>query len=197
MNGLVLHLRSRGVAGAAVVLVAVSIGFPLLDRWLPLGGGAGPTLPLQALAAAAGVAVLGAGLTGADPDLETSTPRTGPRLRTGFLVIGLICVTLFLVIGAALVLSLPPATLALVPGRDVAAVGGLTALVATVTGVRLSWLLPTTWVLVVLGADPSVQGWLRLVSLPVLPADTGPALLAAALLLAAGTIVYARTGAGR
>lgn len=199
--GVLLHARSRGLYPTGAALLVLAAAAPLASRAL---AAADPTvadttvLVVQVLAAVAGVALVGPGLAGADPDLETSMPRTATRLRLTHLAVVLVAVTVVLAAGR-LLLPPPhgtgPADDLAVLGRGVAGLLGLQVLVAATVGARLCWVAPTLWVLVLLTVEPGERGWRLALSMPVAPAAAGVAAVTAAVLLLAGATTYGRRGA--
>jgi hypothetical protein len=77
--------------------------------------------------------------------------------------------------------------------RNLAGLGGLTALGVVALGARLAWLAPTAFAFVGAAVGPRTEEWLTPLTWPVHPGDTGIA-FAAALALT-GAVVHARYGA--
>lgn len=200
-RGVLLHARSRGAATTGVALLAVACLAPLTGRALMRAGAdPGVVFHVQVLAVAAGVALSGAGLTGADPDLETTTARSGPRLRLAHLAVALLVTAGALTLGVAALGGRTPGPVALDPlvtVRDVALLGGALALTAPFLGARLSWLTPTLWTLLLLAVGPREHGWRLLASAPLLPGASTAAAVTAGGLLIVGAANYVLRAAPR
>lgn len=195
-----LHARSRGLTGSGTALLGVAV----VGAWSagPLSApaiGLAPVL-VQVLTVTAAVAVVGAGLAGADPDLERSTPHHGPRLRMVHLAVVLCGVTGVLTLSQLLIGPAPEgaATSELfVTARDVLGLVGLLALTATFVGARLAWTVPVLWVLAVVVVGPREHGWRLVASMPLLPSASTTATVVALALLVLGATAYAVRGAPR
>lgn len=193
--GVVLHARARGLRSAGVALFVLAVGGAWVEGLLSSATVGLPGAMVQALTAVGAVALIGAGLIGADPDLEASTPRVRPRLRLVHLTVALLAVAGTLVLGQ---LAFGPATHE--PGatlRNVTGLGGLLALTATVIGGRLAWTVPFVWVLALLVVGPREVGWRLIASMPLLPADATAAATTAAVLALAGAAAYSTRSAAR
>jgi hypothetical protein len=140
------------------------------------------------LAPLAAVSVLGFALGAADPTLEGITPQRWTRWRAAELAV---CA---LAAAVALLPTLAQAddhmTEAL---RNLAGLGGLTALGVVSLGARLAWVAPTTYALAGAAVGPRTEEWLTPLTWPMQAGDTGLAF--AAELALTGAILYARYGA--
>jgi hypothetical protein len=136
------------------------------------------------------VALVGFALGGDDPGLERTTPRPWRRWRAAEL--GVCAVATCVALLPTLLQADQHVTAAL---RNLAGLGGLTALGAVVAGARLAWLAPTVWTLAAATVGPRAEAWLGPLTWPVQPGDTGYALVLAAALAATGAFLHARYGA--
>lgn len=193
VRGPLLHARSRGLYPAGAALLVLAVAAPLTARAFA-GAAGGSAAVLRVLAVTAGVALVGPGLTGADPDLEAGTPRSRPPLRLAHLGIAALAVTAALTAGQLLA---HPSSGAgswddlRVIGRDVAGLLGLQVVTAALAGARLCWIPPTFWVLVMLAAGGGEHGWKLVLSMPMSPPGTTVAAVTAVSLLAVGAAVHA------
>ena len=171
-----LHARGRRAGPVAAGLGGVAVGCWALARLTD------SRLLVPVLGPLAAVSLLGFALGGADPALERVTPR--PWLRWRVAELG-VCA---LAAGLALLPALTEhATEAL---RNLAGLGGLTALGAVLLGPRLAWLAPAAYAFSGAAAGPDR---LVLLTWPVQPDATGLAF--AAGLAVAGAALHARYGA--
>jgi hypothetical protein len=145
---------------------------------------------LAVLGPLAAVSVLGFALGAADTTLEGITPRRWTRWRAAEVTV---CAL------AAVVALLPTlaeaddhATEAL---RNLAGLGGLTALGVVALGARLAWVAPTAYAFAGAAVGPRTEEWLVPLTWPVQPGDAGYALLVAAALALTGAVVHIRHGA--
>lgn len=193
--GVLLHARARGLHTAGTALLVLAAVGAAAERPLSSATVGMPAVVLQALTAVAAVALIGTGLTGADPDLEASAPRARPRLRLLHLTVALAAVAGALVLGQLAFGTAPDG-----PGatlRNVVGLGGLLALAATAVGTRLAWTAPVVWVLALSVIGPRENGWRLVASMPLLPADAAAAAITAAVLVVAGAAAYSTRGAAR
>lgn len=191
--GVLLHARARGLSTAGTALLVLAVVGAWAGRPLSSATVGIPAVVVQSLTCVAAVALIGAGLTGADPDLEASAPRARPGLRLVHLTVALAAVAGTLVLGQ---LALGTATDG--PGatlRNVVGLGGLLALTATAVGTRLAWTTPVVWVLVLSVLGPRENGWRLVASMPLLPVDAAVAALTAAVLVVVGAAAYSTRGA--
>lgn len=190
-----LHARARGVPAALAGTVAVAVLVVVLGDWLREHGGFAdrtPAVTVASLAALLAAVLPGAGLAGADDELERSTPLPWPWWRTGHLLaVAAATAAAFAAAGAASGALDGPGVLL----RDVAGLLGLTALSAVVVGARAAWAPVTAYVLVTfllgLGGGPGVVVW----GWAFEPAGSRPAAITAAALAATGGVLYALRGA--
>jgi hypothetical protein len=185
MRRLALHARGRQVGPIACGLLGIAIACWALALLTDETGMLVPILgPLTA------VSLLGFALGAADPALERTMPQRWARWRAAELGVCAIAA------GVALLPTLLQAdehmTAAL---RNLAGLGGLTALGVVWLGVRLAWLAPTTWTFSGLAIGPRCEDWLAALTWPVQPDDTGFALVVAAALALTGAFVHTRHGA--
>lgn len=195
--GALLHARARGVTTTGPALLAIAVSAPLavvgLTHLSSAGAGTvGRNLVLVCIVVA--VALVGSGLAGADPELEASTPRTGPRLRLTHLTVAFLAVCSALTLGGAV---LPTDVFGTVASRsafvvrDTAALLGLQAAAAAAVGARHSWIPPTVWVLPLLPGVTDHHNWRSALLAPVLGPHDSRAAWTAALLLVFGFSAYA------
>lgn len=187
MRGILLYARSRQGPAALVALVvaAVVIWFATYQTW---------SLLTASLAITASAALASIGLSGQDADLDQSAAIRWPLRRFGHLFL----------IGVAVAVAVLAIQTA---GQDHVATGlilrntagtvGLAAIATTLFGSRFGWTLPLAW----LGIAPIVpQGpdmTSQVASWMLRPAGTTPATVTAAILCAAGVLLYALVGARR
>ncbi|WP_424186284.1 hypothetical protein ACOBQX_00335 [Actinokineospora sp. G85] len=184
MRPLVLYLRSRHVPlalpGALLAVVAVamtSAGTPDPQR----------QVITACLAVATGLAVLGQGFGGVSPELDRTAAVRWPPLRTAHAG-----VAAALVGGVAIVVSTAPAGVVL---RAALGFAGLTALAAALFGRQLAWTLPVAWALPGVVVPPMSEPLVvAVLTWPVQPQDSIPALLTAAVAGIGGLAVYAAKG---
>ncbi len=133
MRLLSLYLRSRQIPAALAAAFVATAGLWLVG--ISSSVQARPTLAV--LAIGFGVAVFGAGLGGADPDLERTAALRWPPLRAAHVL------TVAALVAAAVVATgLAPTEVVL---RNALGLAGLTALGAAVLGRQLSWCFPLAW----------------------------------------------------
>ncbi|MBP2327763.1 hypothetical protein JOF56_008148 [Kibdelosporangium banguiense] len=186
MRFLNLYLRSRQVPtalaaafGAAAAFWLVGVGSPEHARWT-----------LAVLAIGFGVAVFGAGLGGADPDLERTAAFSWPPRRLGHIlaVMGLVAV-------AVAATGMAPIEVVL---RDAFGLAGLTALGAAILGKQLSWCFPLVWA----GGSavfPSMSepALMQALTWPTQPPNSTIAVVTALIAGAGGLLAYVITGSRR
>jgi len=182
---LALHARGRragpiaaGLAGVAIACWALALLVDDTGMLVPVLG------PLAA------VSLAGFALGGDDPALERTTPQRWARWRGAEL--GVCAVVAVAVLLPALLQADQDVTAAL---RNLAGLGGLTALGAVVAGARLAWLAPTACAFAGAALGPRTEAWLDPLTWPVQDGDTGFALALAAALAAAGAWLHTRYGA--
>ncbi|WNV88770.1 hypothetical protein [Umezawaea sp. Da 62-37] len=184
MRALALYLRSRQVPFA---LPGAVVAVLLMAR---LGAGAtNPQLAVAAvvLAMALGLAVLGYGLGGADPELERTAAVSWPPRRAAHLI----AVTAVPAGVLALVSSAPPGIVL----RAAVGLAGLTALAATLFGRQLAWTLPVAWGVGASAMPPFTDPLpLRVLTWPAQPVGSTAALVTACVLGGAGVLGYALRG---
>lgn len=143
---------------------------------------------IAVLAPLAAVSVLGFALGAADPTLERITPQRWVRWRAAELTVCALAASVTLL--PALAQAGDHATEAL---RNLAGLGGLTALGVVALGARLAWVAPTAYVFAGAAVGPRSAAWLAPLTWPVQAGDSGLA-FAAALALT-GAVLHARYGA--
>lgn len=143
---------------------------------------------ISVLAPLAAVSVLGFALGAADPTLELITPQRWTRWRAAELTVCALAAAVALL--PALAQADDHATEAL---RNLAGLGGLTALGVVALGARLAWVAPTAYAFAGAAVGPRTEEWLTPLTWPVQAGDTGLA-FAAALALT-GAFLHARYGA--
>ncbi|MFG1610461.1 hypothetical protein [Actinoplanes sp. NPDC049265] len=192
MTGFRRYLTARGVWPAAAVLATViaagaavhrgGLDGPLTDWWVPVV----TLVPLVVM-----VSVLPT-LAGADPALESSTPRLRPRWRLTHAAIAAVLSAAVLAPAGVLALGAPNGS-ALV--RNSLGVLGLALLAGTVLPIQAAWAPPMGYLLAVLAGAPhdpgGVAAWW---AWPTQPGGTGVSWLVAGVLLAGGLIGYAGRG---
>ncbi|WP_338315517.1 hypothetical protein [Streptomyces bohaiensis] len=184
--GTVLHLRSRRVPAAALLLAVTAGAVWGVGRF---GDGAADPR-LVALAAAGGVSAASVGLAGQDPALDrTAALRWVPR-RAVHVVLVAAAVALALLVAGAPGAQLGPWEVLV---RLCAGSAGLVAFAAACWGAQHAWVLPLGWFAVVLFV-PVRQGFPDWILAP--PGD-GAAAWTAIVLLAGGTATYAVLGPRR
>lgn len=196
--GLLLHARSRGLYPSLAALVAIAVLAPLGVRalWHASPGAAGGLLlNLVVMTTAAGVALVGQGLAGADPELEGSVPRIVPGFRLAHLVIALLMVGGLLVLGFGLLMpssgfELTRADQLRIIVRDTAGLFGLTALTSAVLGARFSPAPAAVWVLALTFTSLPRSGWRQAAAMPKSEADVKLAAVVAIALLVVGVSAY-------
>jgi hypothetical protein len=179
---LVLYARGRWAGQVACGLAAVATACVAI-RLLTSGTEA----LLAVMAPLAAVSLLGFALGAADPALERATPRRRSRWRAAELGVCAVAG------GVALLPALVPADAhAGAALRNLAGLGGLTALGAAAVGARRAWLVPTAWAFAGAAVGPRAESWLDPLTWPVQPEGTGVAF--AVVLAVAGALVHARYG---
>ncbi|KOV82465.1 hypothetical protein [Nocardia sp. NRRL S-836] len=187
MRPLTLYARSRGVPAALVCLVVV-----VLATWSVLHS---PWTPLSAtLTSLAAVLVSTAGLTGQDPELDSSTAVPWPAWRFGHLLVA----TLLAAVVVLLVQELGDERFdAAFVTRNAAGLAGLAGLAAAVAGARFAAAAPVTWwaVSAIVFPAQSVTG--RVVTWPFGPSDDPVATWTAAVVFVTGMAAYSVRGGRR
>jgi hypothetical protein len=180
---LTLHARGRAAGSISCALAGVAVACWALALLVRDTGMLIPVLgPLAA------TSLLGCALGAADPTLERVTPRRWARWRATELAVCTVAATLALL--PALVVSEDHVAEGL---RNLAGLGGLTAIGVVTLGARLAWLVPTAYAFTGAALGPRTEAWLTPLTWPV---DTGTAALAIATALAiAGAALHARHGA--
>jgi hypothetical protein len=196
-RGAVLHAKSRNLYPSLAALIALAVGAPLLTRVLTTTWGLGGLVShdIYLLTALAGVSLISTGLAAADPELEASTPHSTARLRLVHVVVALTAVIGALVGGFALLAPFSsgeafswrqPVFIV----EAAAVLYGVQALTAIFLRARLSWLLSSLWVILLLGSDDTPDGWRALAVLPK-PAVQQPFFAyAAGVALLIGIVAY-------
>lgn len=185
-SGLLLYARSRRAPATAGALLASAA---LLGAGAAADGVADSRMTLLAVAVA--VAAAAPGLGGQDAVLDRTAAIRWASLRAAHVLLIASVVTLVLL--AAQTAGRDPVTTVFLL-RDAAGLTGLAALGAVVFGAEYAWTPVVGWPAVTLFApsDPGgVGGWL------LAPPDARAAAWTAAVLLAAGTTVYAAAGPRR
>ena len=197
MRPLALYLRSRAVPASAAALLGCAVALWALGLAIDHPQGRALATLLVALAATTAIAP---GLAGADHDLDRVSAIAWPPRRAAHVIVA----------GAAMVGLL--AATALVGeqlaatgqiARNVAGLTGLVALGAVVLGAARASLLPVVWTVLVLrwappmGEPPTRPAYKVMLTWMVQPAETRPAVVAAVVLAAAGTLAYSVFGSRR
>ncbi|WP_156757045.1 hypothetical protein [Actinokineospora pegani] len=184
MRPLVLYLRSRQVPlalpGSLLAVVAVV---------MTSAGALNPQRQVitACLAVAAGLAVLGQGFGGVDPELDRTAAVRWPPLRMVHAGVAAV-----LVGGVTVMVSTAPAGVVL---RAALGFVGLAALAAALFGRQLAWTLPVAWALPGVVMPPMSEPLVvAVLTWPVQPQDSTPALLAAVVLGVGGLAVHAVRG---
>ena len=185
MRRVALHARGRQAGPVACGLLGVAAACWTLALLVDEPGMLIPILgPLSA------VSLLGFALGAADPALERITPQRWPRWRGTELALAAIAAGVALL--PALAQTDGDATALL---RNLAGLGGLTALGVALVGARLAWLAPVNCAFLAAAIGPRDDAWLAPLTWPVQPAGTGYALAIAAALAVTGALVLTRRGA--
>ena len=184
MRLLRLHARARRSGQIACGLLGVAVGCWALAAFVAQTGMLVPVLGPLAMAS-----LVGFGLGGDDPALERTTPQRWARWRAAELVVCAIATGLALL--PTLLQADQQATAAL---RNLAGLGGLTALGAVAVGPQLAWLLPTAWALAGSAVGPRAEEWLVPLTWPVQGGDAHSALGLAAVLAVTGAVLHTRHG---
>jgi hypothetical protein len=189
MRLLLLYLRSRQVPAA----LAAAVGGVAVLWWLGQATD-DPTVhaTLGLLAVAAGTAAAGAGLAGADIDLDRGAAFAWPPRRAahvvavGGAIIGIVAAT------ALTGDQLAPARQVV---RDVAGMSGLVALGAATLGASRAWVVPLTWTfLVLLWVPAAAATYQQVLTWMLQPAASAPAAITASVLGVTGVLAYAILG---
>ncbi|PRY38254.1 hypothetical protein [Umezawaea tangerina] len=184
MRALALYLRSRQVPfalpGAVVaVLLVARIGAVAPNQQLEVAA--------VVLAMGLGLAIVGYGLGGADPELERTAAVSWPPRRAAHLV----AVTVVPAAALALATTVPLEIVL----RAAVGFAGLTALAAILFGRQLAWTLPVAWAGGVAAVPPVDDPVLLLVlTWPAQPVGSTPALVTACVLGGIGLVGYALRG---
>jgi hypothetical protein len=188
MRLLLLYLRSRQVPAA---LAAAAGGVAVL-WWLGRATDDAVRAPLGLLAVAAGTAAAGAGLAGADIDLDRGAAFAWPPRRAahvvavGGAIIGIVAAT------ALTGDQLAPARQVV---RDVVGMSGLVALGAATLGASRAWVVPLTWTfLVLLWVPAAAATYQQVLTWMLQPAASAPAAITASVLGVSGVLAYAILG---
>jgi len=185
MRLLSLHARGRQAGPIACGLLGVAAACWTLTLLVDE-----PGMLIPILGPLAAVSLLGFALGAADPALERITPRRWPRWRGAELACSAVLAALALL--PALAQTDADATALL---RNLAGLGGLTALGVAVLGTRLAWLAPANCAFLAAAIGPRGAAWLAPLTWPVQPSGTGYALAIAAALALTGAVVLMRRGA--
>ena len=194
MRPLALYLRSRAAPASAAVLLGCSLALAALYLAIDHPQGRALATLLVALAATTAIAP---GLAGADPDLERASAIAWPPRRAAHLIVGGVAV--FGALAATALVGEQSADAGQI-ARNVAGLTGLVALGAVGLGAARASLLPVLWTVLVLwwappmGAPPTGPPLRVMLTWMVQPAGTQPAVTAAVVLAAAGTLAYALFG---
>jgi hypothetical protein len=188
MRLLLLYLRSRQVPAA----LAAAVGGVAVLWWLGQATDA-PAVraTLGLLAVAAGTAAAGAGLAGADIDLDRTAAIAWPPRRAahviavGGAIIGIVAAT------ALTGDQLAPAGQIV---RDAVGMSGLVALGVATLGASRAWVVPLTWTLVALLWVPAAATYQQVLTWMLQPAASAPAAIAASVLGVTGVLAYAILG---
>ncbi len=172
-RGALLHATSRNLYPSLAALIALAAGAPLLTRFLTTTWGLGGFVShnIYLLTALAGVSLISSGLAAADPELEASTPHSTARLRLVHVVVALTAVIGALVGGFALLVPFSSGQAfswrqSVFIAEAAAVLFGVQSLTAVFFRARLSWVLPSLWVILLLGSDSTPHGWKALGVLP-------------------------------
>jgi hypothetical protein len=189
MRPLVLYLRSRQVPAALAMAVA---GAAVL-WWLGRGADDPAVRALLALlAVVAGTAAAGAGLAGADIDLDRSAAIAWPPRRAAHVVAVAAAVAGIVAATALTGDQLAPARQV---ARDAVGMTGLVALGAATIGAGRAWVVPLTWTLLALFRVPAATSTCQQVLAWMLqPASSAPATITASALGVTGVLAYAILG---
>ena len=191
MRHLVLYLRSRQIAAATAVAVAGTAAMYWLDRAV---GGLGPGPLLAALAAALGTAAFASGMEGDDVALDRTASIAWPRWRAAHVIA---VVAIVAGAGHAVTLMGDPLAPPEVILRDVAGLGGLTALTATLLGASRAWLGAVTWTTMMIPAQflAATGTWhAEVLTWMIQAPGSTPATITAGVLAVTGTLTYAAAG---
>ena len=197
MRPLALYMRSRAAPATAAALVVCAVGLWALG--LAIDHPQGRTLAALLVALAATTA-LAPGLTGADHDLDRASAVAWPPRRAAHVIVAGAAVV-GLLAAAALVGEQMAGTGQI--ARDVAGLAGLVALGAAVLGAPKAPLLPVVWTVLVLryappmGEPPTRPAYKVMLTWMVQPVEARAATVAAVVLAATGTLVYAVLGSRR
>jgi hypothetical protein len=193
-----LHAKSRHLHRSVLTLAALALGAPLLTRLLATQAGLGGfvVFNIYMLTALAGATLIGAGLAGANPELEATTARYGARMRLLYVLVAVVVVMAALVGGFWLLL---PETVTQSPqwrqsvflAESVAVLAGVQGLASTVLRARLSWVPGSLWVILLLGSDGPPHGWKAIAALPKGVAQDPFFAYSAGVALLIGTVAYA------
>jgi hypothetical protein len=189
----VLYLRSRRTPAALALVLATTAAL-----WAPglLVDDPLTKLAFAVLAATIGAAATGSGLAGADLDLDRTAAIGWPPRRAVHVIAATAAVAGAL--AATTLLGEPLAPVA-VMARDVAGLGGLTALGAATVGASRAWIAPVAWAAptVMLGGPLSGAWYKEVLTWMTQPAGTTSATATAAALATAGLLAYALSGSRR
>ena len=180
-----LHLASRSIPGCLLALAGCAITLRIALHWIPRSGAGARLLPLLLEAAAA--AVIGVVTRSPFGEPEHATGRWLPFLRLGAAVMLTALAFGALAAGSAAA-HLDYGYLALL--RDLAGMTGIALLAAAVAGGSLAWLGPLAFWALAMSRD-----WTTPWVWPGRPPRDLGAVLCAALVFAAGTVVIAVRGA--
>jgi hypothetical protein len=189
MRLLLLYLRSRQVPAA----LAAAVGSVAVLWWLGQATH-DPTVDatLGLLAVAAGTAAAGAGLAGADIDLDRSAAIAWPPRRAahviavGGAIVGIVAAT------ALTGDQLAPARQII---RDAAGMSGLIALGAATLGASRAWVVPLTWTfLALLWVPAAAATYQQVLTWMLQPAASVPAAITTSVLGVTGVLAYAILG---
>ncbi len=184
MRLLALHLRGRHGGPVLLALAGVALACWLLALLAEDTG-----MLVAVLGPLAAVSVLGFALAGADPALERVTPTPWTRWRAAELAACAVAAAAALLPALAIADAHEGALL-----RNLAGLGGLTALGVTIVGARLAWVLPSAWVFVAAAVGPRMSEWL---TWPVQPDAATSAPLAAMALAMIGAAAHVVRGAAQ
>lgn len=187
MRPLALYARSRGVPAALVALpVVVLIAWSAMHSpWTPL------SVSLTSLAA---VLVITVGLTGQDPELDSSTAVPWPVWRFGHLLLAAVLAAVSVLLAQELGADQIDAAFVV---RDAAGMIGLAGLTATVAGARLAPAAPVLWwaVSAIMPVKESVPN--RIATWPLGSPDDPVTHWTAGILFVLGIAAYSARGARR
>lgn len=194
MRALALYLRSRAAPASAAVLLGCAMALWALCLAIDHPQGRELATLLVALAATTAIAP---GLAGADPDLDRAAAIAWPPRRAAHLIVAGVAV--FGALAATALVGEQSADAGQI-ARNVAGLTGLVALGAVGFGAARASLLPVLWTVLVLwwappmGVPPTGPPYRVMLTWMVQPAGTQPAVMAAVVLAAAGTVAYALFG---